>query len=297
MTIQTLRYLVLAVDCGTLREAAEAAGVTQPTLSSQLAKLEDELDQILLERDWRGVRPTPIGRDVVARARVLLREAEQLRATCRPRAHPLAGTLRLGVIPTIGAYALPKLLPVLKRGYPETELHLHEGVTVALIRGMKAAELDAALMSLPIDDKTLTYEKMLDESFFAIVPSDHALAAHEKLDHDMLLDSDLLLLEEGHCLREQTASFCQLPASHRIIQATSVESLRIMVAAGLGCSILPRMAVAGRYARQAGVTVRPFAPPVPMRSVVLAWRTSHAQHGALRHLAKQFAGALASSEA
>ena len=292
MTIQMLRYLVLAAETGTLRAAAEASGVTQPTLSSQLAKLESELDQTLLERDRQGVRPTPVGRRVIEHARAVLRETEALRSACRPRVHPLAGPLRLGVIPTVGTYVLPRLLPVLNHAYPETDLHLHEGVTASLVRMIKAGELDAALMSLPIEEPTLTHGKVLDEPFYAIVPSDHALAAHEKLDRKVLLESDLLLLAEGHCLREQTASFCQLPAQRRVIQATSVESLRLMVAGGLGCSILPRMAVTGKYARQAGVAVRPFAPPVPTRAVVLAWRKSHHEFGALRKLARRFGEAM-----
>lgn len=296
MTIQMLRYLVLAAETGTLRAAAEASGVTQPTLSSQLAKLEDELDQTLLERDRRGVRPTPIGRRVVKRARAVLREVELLRSDCRAQTHPLAGPLRLGVIPTVGTYILPRLLPVLKRDYPETDLHLHENVTASLVRMIKAGDLDAALMSLPIEEVTLTHEKILDEPFFAIVPSGHALASHAELGRKALLGSDLLLLEEGHCLREQTASFCQLPAQHRVIQATSVESLRTMVAAGLGCSILPRMAVSGRYARQAGIAVRPFAPPVPTRAVVLVWRRSHHEFGALRKLAQRFGEAMSDME-
>jgi len=288
MTIQMLRYLILAGDTGSLRSASEQAGVSQPTLSAQLAKLEATLGQTLLERNRQGVRPTPIGERVIQQARIVLREAQHIEKLCSPQVHPLAGKLRLGVIPTVSSYILPSLLPTLQRDYPHTDLHLYDAFTSELLSKLKESTIDAALLSLPIEDSTIAYESILEEPFYAVLPTGHELAEQETVSRDDLLRTDLLLLEEGHCLRAQTASFCQLPAHHRVIQATSVESLRLMVAAGLGCSVLPRMTVAGRYARHAGVTVRPFSKPTPSRSVILAWRHSYHEFGAMKKLAKTF---------
>jgi LysR family hydrogen peroxide-inducible transcriptional activator len=292
MTLQMLRYLVEAADAGTLRGAADACGVSQPTLSAQLAKLEDELDAILLERGRHGVRLTAAGQRALAHARSILHEVDRLRAACRTVAQPLAGPLHLGVIPTAGMYLMPRLLKAIQHHHPRAELHLREEVTAQLLHRLREGELDAAITSLPIEATTLTWCELLTEPFDAIVPADHALASRRRIARRDLQDVSLLLLEDGHCLREQTASFCQMPAGRRGIQATSVESLRQMVAGGLGCSLLPRMAVTGRHARAAGVVVIPIEPPAPTRKLVLVWRTSHAHFGALRQLARTLAAAL-----
>ena len=299
MNFGSLRYLVAAAETGTFREAAAQCGVSQPTLSAQLAKLEDELDQLLLERGRRGVRLTEAGRQAVEHARAILASADRLREACRSCGEPLAGELRLGVIPTAGPYLMPTVLPAIRKAHPNTELYLQEEVTDQLLIHLRSSGLTAAVLSPPFDERGLATETLVDEPFYAIVPANHALARRSALSRDDLADARLLLLKHGHCLREQTAAFCRgaqgqsAPAGDGF-QASSVESLRQMVAAGVGCSILPAMAVRGRYAKMAGVKVVALEAPAPTRRLVLAWRQTHPHFGALRELARLMAAQLQS---
>ena len=313
MNLASLRYLVEAADAGTLQAAARRLGVTQPTLSTQLSRLEAELDATLLERGPRGVRPTEAGRRVLAEAGPLLDAEARLRAAAREPGQPLAGDLRLGALPTIGPYAMPTLLPRLRAAYPGSRLLLREENTQTLLRRLAAGAhgagvtVDAALLATPLDAPGLHRVPVAREPLRAVLPSGHPLATGGgPVAVDALAAEPMLLLEDGHCLREQTVALCRRgggggpgggsgsgsgggtrgPGDW---DATSVESLRQMVAAGIGCAVLPEMAVAGRFARVAGVAVRPIRGG-PTRSLVLAFRESHPRFGALRKLGHALRG-------
>ena len=293
MNPKDLRYLVAVAETGTLRRAADACGVSQPTISAQLAKLEDELDQLLLERRGRGVALTPAGEQAVQHARRVLEAIEQMKQACRPKGAPLAGPFRLGVIPTAGPYLIPEMLPAVKRAFPETSVYLREEVTEELLGRLRDGELEAAVLSLPFETSGLATHELMREPFYAVVPADHPLAGRKSLGADDLMGTDLLLLEKGHCLREQTLQFCQASAGRdQLYQSTSVESLRQMVSIGIGCSVLPAMAVRGRHARTAGVRIIPIKRPRPERTMVLAWRKSFPAYGSVLRLAKVAAQAL-----
>ncbi len=287
MNLRELEYLVAVAELGTMHAAAARCGVSQPTLSAQLARLEAELDCLLLERWRRGVRLTQAGREAVEHARRVLDAAAGLRRACRATAQPLAGPFRLGLIPTVGPYLTGELLPGIRRGYPNTELYLREEITASLLSRLINTQLDAAIVSPPIDQPALHLEPIGREPFYVIAPAEHPLASRRRVRVEELADQRLLLLEDGHCLREQTVALCRLNPDRSRYQASSVESLRQMVAAGLGVSILPQMAVRGRYARFAGVKVVPIAAPTPARSLALAFRKTHPEFGAIRQLAGQ----------
>jgi len=289
MTLKELEYLIAIAEAGTMHGAAERCGVSQPTLSTQVARLEDELDCLLFERGRLGTRLTDAGERALAHARQIFECVEQLRRDCRAREHALAGPLRLGLIPTIGPYVMPRLLPHIRKGYPCTNLFLREDVTQSLLDRLKRGELDAALVSRPIDEPSLQIEDIFHESFYVVAPQGHEVSSRKSVGANELSDLPLVLLEEGHCLREQTAWLCQLQPQKALYQASSVESLRQMVAAGIGITVLPEMAVQGRYARTTGVRVVPFQSPAPTRSVSLVFRKTHPEFGALVSFAKQLA--------
>jgi LysR family hydrogen peroxide-inducible transcriptional activator len=289
LTLKELEYLIAVADAGTMRRAAEACGIAQPTLSLQLAKLEDDLDCLLFERTRNGMRLTEQGERAVEHARKVLEAVDAMRASCRSQAHPLAGAFRLGLIPTVGPYLMPTLLAPLRRAYPRLELLLREETTRELIEGLRHSRLDAAVVSPPIDEPSLHVEPVLKEDLFVVAPAEHAVARAGALRAGDLGKHKLILLEEGHCLRDQTAWLCHLRPEASLIQASSVESLRHMVAAGMGLSVLPAMAVRGRHAQTANVRVVPFAKPSPARSLVLAFRRTHPEFGALCGLGKEMA--------
>lgn len=297
-TLKDLEYLIAVAEAGSFRAAAQQCGISQPTLSTQLAKLEDALDRVLMERGRNGIALTTAGQVAVEHAQRVLDEAQQLKAACRATSDVLDGPFRLGVIPTAGPYMMPSLLPAIRSGWPEVQLHLREEITETLLSRLRHGELDAAILSRPFDETGLAAEPLIVEPFMAIVPASHAFAKRSKLGIDDLQNVTMLLLEAGHCLREQTAGFCVAKSvsnnegAGQLVQASSVESLRQMVAAGIGCSVLPQSAVKGRYAKMAGVTVVPLKPPVPSREMVLAWRQSHPAFGQVKLMGKAMTKAM-----
>jgi len=285
ITLTELRYVVAVADTGHFGRAAEECHVTQPTLSTQIKKLEEQLGVPLFERTSKRVRLTAAGQRIVDRARAILEEVRAIGDVARGHREPLAGPLRLGVIPTLGPYLLPWLLPALQAAFPRLHLVLQESLTATLLEELAAHRLDAALLALPVHAPGMVSTALFDEPFFVLVPSEHPLAARTQVRDTDLEGQRVLLLTEGHCLRDQALAICgdQRSPHDDDFRATSLETLRHMVAAGLGCTLLPALAVPGLTAD--AVAARPFRAPAPTRRIGLVWRRSFPDADALRVLA------------
>lgn len=280
MTLQDLRYVVTLAETRNFARAAEACFVSQPTLSTQIKKLEDELGLALFERTNKRVMPTSAGFELIAQARVVLEEAEKLQQMAQQALDPMAGPLRLGVIPTLGPYLLPHLVPQLRANYPRLSLYLTEDLTANLIERLRTGSLDTILLALPIQTAGLELIELFREPFVMALPKDSPLAGKSEVMETDLMGVPLLLLEDGHCLRDQALAVCGLPQPRGTedFRASSLETLRQMVAAGVGCTLLPAMAAdtvgagGAKFASERLIELRPFAAPVPCRTVGLAAR-------------------------
>lgn len=287
MNLQDLRYLVALADEGHFGRAAEACYVSQPTLSTQVKKLEDELDVQLFERTNKHVMPTPLGREIIAQARVVLEEVAKMRQLAQHGRDPMAGPLRLGVIPTLGPYLLPHLVPQIRAMYPKLKLYLREELTLNLLDQLHAGELDALLLALPIDSEGFEVVALFREPFILAVPAGDPLTRKRQVRQSDLQGTHVLLLEDGHCLRNQALAVCgfHLPAGAEDFRASSLETLRQMVAAGVGCTLLPMLAASTPSPGEHLVELRPFTAPVPGRTIGLVWRRSFPRGDTLRALA------------
>jgi LysR family transcriptional regulator, hydrogen peroxide-inducible genes activator len=275
MNLRDLDYLVAVADHRHFGRAAEASFVSQPTLSTQIKKLEAELGVELIERNPRQILLTAAGEAVVERARIILRERSNIRDIARRAEDPESGSLRLGLFPTIAPYLLPHVVPMLHHRYPKLELLLVEEKTEVVLERLRDGQLDVGVLAMPVDDVRLRVEPLFDEDFVLAVPSDHPLAARGgPVDLSVLADEDVLLLEEGHCLRDQALSVCQHSgASERSgFRATSLETLRQMVAAGVGITLLPELAVRPPVPPYADIALLRFVEPVPRRQIAMVWR-------------------------
>ncbi|HEV7731258.1 MAG TPA: LysR substrate-binding domain-containing protein [Candidatus Binatia bacterium] len=292
ITLTELRYVVAAADTGHFGRAASRCHVSQPTLSAQIKKLEETLGVQLFERTPKRVQVTAVGEQVVERARVMLDELQGIGDLARGQHEPLAGPLRLGVIPTLGPYLLPWLVPPLQKAYPRLRLVLREGLTATLLDDLVAHRLDVAIVALPVGTPGIAVEPLFDEPFWVAVPAKHVLAKRTQLREGDLDGHRVLLLTEGHCLRDQALAICGDGRSGRDdddYRATSLETLRHMVAAGLGCTLLPALALRGV---PKGMVTRPFKAPSPHRRIGLAWRRSFPGVDAVHALAAFVRGTL-----
>ncbi len=288
MNLRDLRYLVAVADERHFGRAAEACFVSQPTLSTQIRKLERELGVELVERNPRHVALTGIGERVVERARAVIREVDGIADDARQSQDPATGTLRLGLFPTLAPYLLPHIVPEVHRRFPDLELLLVEEKSEVLHQQVRDGSLDAVLLARPVHDEQLHEQFLFEEPFVLAVPVGHPLAAvGEPIPTSVLAGEQLLLLEEGHCLRDQALSVCQLAGGgeRRGFRATSLETLRQMVAAGVGMTLLPELATIPPVAASEDVVLVPFADPVPRREVALYWRRSSAFRDFLPDLA------------
>lgn len=291
MNLRDLDYLVTLADTLHFGRAADACAVSQPTLSTQIKKLEEELGVQVFERSPRKLMLTDVGGEIVDRARLVLRDVEQIREAARRTRDPEAGTLRVGVFPTLGPYLLPHVIPRIHERYPNLELLLSEEKTEDLISLLKQGRIDAALLALPVDDPTLSVTELFDEPFVLAMPKNHPLAAKKRLEVSDLSEHTVLLLEDGHCLREQALEVCHLAGASekREFRGTSLETLRQMVGAEVGMTLLPALAVKPPVAMLDTVALRPFAAPSPQRRIGLVYRSSSALAPFLEKLALQFA--------
>ena len=287
MNLRDFRYLIALADLRHFGRAAEACHVSQPTLSTQIRKLEDEFGVALVERAPRQVMLTPVGKDIVERARRVLADVEQMRETARRTSDPEAGTVRLGIFPTLGPYLLPHVVPNIRARFPRLELLLVEEKTEVLLGMLRAGRLDAALLALPLHEDWLETEFLFEEPFMLAVPGNHPLATRRDLKLSELTDQHLLLLEDGHCLRDQALEVCALAGAGEKegFRATSLETLRQMVAAGVGMTLLPMLAVKPPVPRSESVRLLSFKQPPPSRRVAMAWRRSSAMGAFLHQLA------------
>ena len=286
-TLRQLHYLKLLAEHGSFSRAAEAAHVTQPTLSAGIAELEKILGAPVVDRARAGVILSAVGEEVVGQAQSILTRTEDLVQAARASGQPLSGRFRLGVIPTVAPFLLPSALPKLRKAYPKLRLFLREDLTHRLVATLKAGGLDAVLIALPYDLSGLDYAHVEDDELFAALPADHPLSNAAKVDPSRLNSDELILLEDGHCLRGHALAACGLDApkayGEESFAATSLPTLVQMVGSGLGVSFLPAMAVQAGLAESAAVTVRPLAALNPSREIVVAWRagSSRAAEGRL----------------
>ena len=283
MNLRDLRYLVAVAEHKHFGRAAEACFVSQPTLSTQLKKLEQTLGVTLIERTNRQVMLSVAGEDIVEQAQKILREVNTLTAMADQYRDPLGGDFRLGIIPTVAPYLLPKILGPLNKAFPKLRLHLTEAQTSQITRMLKQGDLDAVLLALPLHEENVTELELFKEPFLFAASKQHPKAKQKSVALSDLEDEEVLLLEDGHCLRDQALEVCN---SHRAVEntnfrATSIETLRQMVAANAGITLMPQLAVGSR---SGNVRYLPFSGKAPYRSIGLCWRTTSTRAQLLEEL-------------
>jgi LysR family hydrogen peroxide-inducible transcriptional activator len=294
-TLRQLQYLKRLAEHGSFSRAAEAAHVTQPTLSAGIQELERTLGAPVVDRARSGVILTAVGEEAVARAEDILARAEDLVQAARSAGRPLSGRFRLGVIPTIAPFMLPKALPALRRTFPDLRLFLREDLTARLVGMLKAGALDAALIALPYDLYGIETAEVGSDELLAAAPANHPLTAGASVSPKALAAAELILLEDGHCLRDQALSACgtETPRTgageEGGFAATSLATLVQMVGSGLGVSLLPAMAVEAGLTEDAPVAVRPLEGGA-RREVVVAWRAGSSRGAEARLLADALRG-------
>ena len=291
-TLRQIQYAVAVAESLSFRKAAERCHVSQPSLSAQLAQMEAALGVRLFERNRRRVLVTGNGRDIIERARTVLREIEDVVELARCSADPLAGLLRIGVIPTISPYFLPTLTPALHGAFPRLTVLWLEEKTDALVRSLDGGSLDAALLALEADVRDVEREVLGSDPFVLATPAGHPLGAKRSLAMlSELKGETVLLLDDGHCFREQALAVCsKAKASELEFRATSLSTLAQMVAGGAGVTLLPALA-ATTEAKHAQLSLRPFREPAPKRTIALVWRPRSPLGPSLRRLAATARGA------
>jgi LysR family hydrogen peroxide-inducible transcriptional activator len=287
-TFQQLRYLVAIADAGTFGAAADEEFVTQPAISAQIKELERKLGVTLFERSSRGVFMTMQGSEVVERARVILRDMKDLVGSTHYEGDHLRGRIGLGVIPTLAPYVLPNVVRFIMSTHPKAELHIHELQTIHLLDSLRRGVIDLGLLALPVGSEEFTTESIGLDSFVLAMSESHPLAKEKSpVKLDVLRDERVILLEEGHCLRDQATQVCRLVFSEPSeVQATSMATLAQMVAAGLGVTLLPECAVKIEAAPGRGIVTRKFVGVPPNRTVGLVWRKSSPYSRAFSELAE-----------
>jgi len=292
MTLTELRYIVAVARERHFGRAAETCFVSQPTLSVAVKKLEEELGVTLFERGPGEVSVTPTGRTIVEQAQRVLEEAARIREIAAAGKDPLAGTLRLGAIYTIGPYLLPKLIPILRRTAPAMQLLIQENFTHRLAEELKNGEVDVILVALPFEAPGVVTRAVYDEPFFVAVPKGHPWESRKRVTSDELANESLLLLGEGHCFRDQVLEICHTVRARersmlaKTVEGGSLETIRQMVAGGVGVTVLPATSTATSGGASDLIRILPFARPAPTRRVVLAWRRSFPRPEAIEALRK-----------
>jgi LysR family hydrogen peroxide-inducible transcriptional activator len=290
MTLTELRYLVAVARERHFGKAAEACFVSQPTLSVAIKKLEEELDVKLFERGSNEVTATPLGLEIVRQAQVVLEQVADLKEIARRGNDPVSGPLRLGVIYTIAPYLLPDLVRLSIARAPQMPLILQENFTVKLLEMLRAGEIDVAVLAEPFPDAGLATAALYDEPFQIAVPKKHPLARRKRISAEELKNETLLLLGTGHCFRDHVLEVCPEYAGfssnadgiRKSFEGSSLETIKYMVAAGMGVTVVPQLSVPAEPDRH--IAYIPFADPVPTRRIVLAWRRSFTRYEAIAEL-------------
>ena len=276
MNLRDLRYLVALAEEKHFGKAAERCFVSQPTLSAQIRKLEEYLGVPLVERQPKRVKLTETGEKVVERARRALQEADAIVEIARTDRDPLSGALKVALIPTVGPYLLPHVVGPLRKAVPRLKMMLYEYQTAPLLEKLRGGELDLGIIALPMPTEGLETAHLYDEPFTLAVPANHPLADRERVKLEDIKDETLLLLEDGHCLRDHALSVCSRVRvnQEQDYRATSLETLRQMVAAGHGITLLPELAAATPVGTARGLKIKPFTKPAPVRTIGAVWRKS-----------------------
>ncbi|WEF31000.1 hydrogen peroxide-inducible genes activator [Pseudoduganella chitinolytica] len=289
MTLTELKYIVAVARAKHFGHAAEACFVAQPTLSVAIKKLEDELGVTLFERGGTEISVTPLGAQIVAQAERVLEQTAAIKELAKQNKDPLAGPLRLGVIYTIGPYLLPPLVKAMIAKTPQMPLILQENFTVKLLELLRQGELDAAIMALPLPDHGMAMQDLYDEPFVVAMPNQHPWVARERIPAEDLKSETMLLLGNGHCFRDQVLEVCPEMARYatpgngmqRTFEGSSLETIRHMVASGIGLTVLPRASVPDMNASGGMLQFRYFEDPQPSRRVVIVWRKSFTRKAAI----------------
>lgn len=289
MTLTELKYIVAVAREKHFGHAAEACFVAQPTLSVAIKKLEDELGVVIFERGGSEISMTPLGAQIVAQAERVLEQTAAIKEIAKQNKDPLAGPLRLGVIYTIAPYLLPSLVKTMIERVPQMPLVLQENFTARLIELLRQGELDAAIMALPFPDQGLMVQPLYDEPFVVAVPKHHEWAERKSINAEELKVETMLLLGSGHCFRDQVLEVCPEMSRYstsgdgiaRTFEGSSLETIRHMVASGIGITVLPQASVPDMQAKDGMLRYVPFSAPGPSRRVVLAWRKSFTRRPAI----------------
>ena len=290
MTLTELRYIVALFETGHFRKAAELCHVSQPTLSIAVKKLEEELDVTLFERSRHKVTATPIGERIVQQARTVLRETRNLEQLAEQGRDPLGSVLSVGAIYTVGPYLFPRLISRLSQIAPQMPLFIEENYTAVLRVKLSAGDLDAIFVALPFTEPDVVTRAVYDEPFVVLLRDDHPLSGEKQVEPDALAHHRVLLMGEGHCFRDQVLEACPglqqslsdgYARGQTMLEGSSLETLKHMVASGLGITVLPESAANVAQYGEDTLAVRPFAEPAPRRSVALAWRASYPRHQAI----------------
>lgn len=288
MNLRDLRYLVAVAEHRHFGRAAEACFVSQPTLSTQIKKLEDELGVMLIERTNRQVMLTPVGERIVGQAQRVLREVNEMVHIAQAYQDPFGGEFRLGIIPTVAPYLLPKILGPINKAFPKLKTQLTEGQTLAITRMLRDGELDAVILALPLEEDNVEQVLLYTEPFYFAASRQHPKAGRKSVRLADLENEQVLLLEDGHCLRDQALAVCT--RAHAVentnFRATSIETLRQMVAANVGITLMPELAISQRAGP---VRYLPFEGVRPHRDVGLCWRASSTREELLKELASMLA--------
>jgi LysR family hydrogen peroxide-inducible transcriptional activator len=290
MTLTELRYIVALHQTGHFGKAAERCHVSQPTLSIAIKKLEDELSVALFERGRTQMRTTPIGERIVQQAQLVLEQADRIKELADVGRDPLGSRLSIGAIFTVGPYLFPCFVPGLHQLAPGMPLYIEESFTAVLREKLRGGELDAIIIALPFTEPDVVTQALYDEPFVVVMPGDHKLAKQDRITQKQLEKETVLLLGEGHCFRDQVLQSCpgvRKSLDHTdgqlqsIVEGSSLETLKHMVASRLGITVLPLSAAQIAPYGEGMLAMRPFADPAPMRTVALAWRASFPRHRAI----------------
>ena len=273
-TLRQLQHFIALTEHLHFGKAAASVHITQSTLSASLKELEDTLEAPLVDRTKRSVVLTPLGHEIAVRARQLLAEAESLARAAKAVREPLSGAIRLGVIPTIGPFVLPFALPALRKKYPSLQLFLVEDITDRLVASLREGALDAAMIALPFDTPGLESLTLIDDPFVVAAPKDHAIMKQDQITSEDVQAEKLILLRDGHCLRDHALSACgvRAPRFGDAFEATSLMTLVQMVDNGLGITLLPQLAVSRGLLKGTGLVSRPMSGDAPAREIALVWR-------------------------
>jgi LysR family hydrogen peroxide-inducible transcriptional activator len=286
MNLRDLKYIITVAETQHFGKAAERCFVSQPTLSGQIKKLEEDLGVTIFERTNRSVEITPIGAAILVHARQMMEQADAIEQLAQAHQDPLAGPLRIGAIPTLSPYLIPLILLPLKRQYPQMKLVLSEELTDTLLERLRNHEIDAALLATAVNEADLESIPLFDEPFWLAHPRDHALYNKEKITRKDLDSDELLLLSEGHCLAQQAMEVCHLKerdsqGEMADLRAASLETLLQLVGAGFGCTLVPALAIGGSWASGSGIVARQLELPDAYRRVSLVFRHSYPRRAAL----------------